>query len=139
MIVKDAAEFSGSLNYCRVCFSGYMKDYRETKGSDWVREKDRRAHLAAYGLTVESFDALLRDQGGACAICRATEPGGRGGWCIDHDHSCCPGRRKSCGACIRGLLCNNCNNGLGRFNDSVERLRAAAKYLNRFNRYRDAA
>jgi hypothetical protein len=47
---------------------------------------------------------------------------------IDHDHSCCPGRQ-TCGKCVRGLLCESCNHGLGQFKDSVEKLRGAADYL----------
>ena len=47
---------------------------------------------------------------------------------IDHDHTCCPGRR-SCGKCIRGLPCPVCNRGLGMFKDSVKSLLRAVDYL----------
>jgi hypothetical protein len=58
-----------------------------------------------------------------CGICS-----GPGPLQVDHDHACCPGKY-SCGACVRGFLCNNCNNGLGRFKDDTARLRAAADYV----------
>lgn len=47
---------------------------------------------------------------------------------VDHDHKCCKGKT-SCGACVRGLLCGNCNTILGRFGDSIERFLRAAQYL----------
>jgi hypothetical protein len=76
------------------------------------RAQDRRKR---YALTSAAYDALLRDQGGRCAICAAANPG-----CVDHCHA--TGR-------VRGLLCRSCNIGLGNFRDDVERLRAAARYL----------
>lgn len=59
-----------------------------------------------YGVTEDQYNQLLTDQGNACAVCKAkftdtTWPN------IDHDHNCCPGA-KSCGNCLRGLLCSNC-------------------------------
>src|ERR1035437_5195185 len=66
-----------------------------------------------YGITIKEYLDLLASQGGVCAICGAEDPGTKkGGWCVDHDHSCCPGK-KTCGNCIRGLLCRDCNSGLG--------------------------
>ena len=68
-----------------------------------------------FGITEEQFDELLEAQGHACAICRATFHGQR--ICVDHDHACCPvpasGHTRSCGECIRGLLCVRCNTWLG--------------------------
>lgn len=49
---------------------------------------------------------------------------------VDHNHKCCPNPNKTCGLCIRGLLCYSCNYGLGQFKDSVSNLLNAASYLN---------
>jgi hypothetical protein len=81
-----------------------------------------------YGITSAEFDAMLVIQGGGCAICGTTEPGGRGQFHVDHDHKCCSGAR-SCGKCIRGLLCGTCNVGIGMLGDDVEKVARALEYL----------
>jgi hypothetical protein len=43
---------------------------------------------------------------------------------VDHDHACCPGP-KSCGKCVRFLLCDKCNVGLGSFSDDPLRMAKA--------------
>jgi hypothetical protein len=70
---------------------------------------------------------MLERQGGVCAICGLPCKSGKR-LSIDHDHSCCPGKG-SCGKCVRGLLCMNCNNGLGHFKDDPELLGTAIAYL----------
>lgn len=72
----------------------------------------------AYGLSPAELAALL-EQHGTCAVC-GTASWGRRGPQVDHDHS--TGK-------VRGVLCVNCNNGLGRFKDDPARLRAAAAYI----------
>ena|ERR1022692_2465465 len=84
--------------------------------------------LTTYGLTFEQFDAILASQNGGCAVCETKVPGGNGTWHVDHDHSCCASR-KSCGKCVRGLLCQSCNIGQGHFKDDPSRLMASANYL----------
>lgn len=87
---------------------------------------ERRSKLKiAYGITPEQYDEMHNSQGGVCAICRKPETvvdpkKGLRRLAVDHDHV--TGR-------VRGLLCINCNNGLGRFGDSPERLAAALAYL----------
>lgn len=109
----------------------YYAAYRE-KNREKLREQNRVRHAAMparrrenwrkqkYGLTQSQIDAMLITQGGVCAICATTQPGGQGTWHVDHDHS--SGK-------IRGLLCQRCNVGLGNFQDQPDRLRVAANYL----------
>ena len=68
-----------------------------------------------YGLTLEKFDALVVSQNGRCAIC-----GDRDELVVDHDHET---------GCLRGLLCQHCNTGLGRFRDNLNSLQKAIDYL----------
>jgi hypothetical protein len=79
-----------------------------------------------YSLTPEEYEARLVAQGGGCAIC-GKAPNGKA-LSVDHNHDCCPGK-KSCGKCIRGLLCQQCNMGLGHFKDDTTLLRRAINYL----------
>jgi hypothetical protein len=97
-----------------------------------VTPEDRRrwnqAHkLSRYGLTKDDFDRMLEAQGYACAM--GGEPFESGDQiCIDHDHACCPEEKRSCGRCVRGLLCTRCNRALG----IIERKGAMARaYLDR--------
>lgn len=73
---------------------------------------------AKYGITPEVYRALWIAQQGECAICGLPEKTRR--LSIDHDHL--TGE-------VRGLLCNNCNAGIGKLNDSVPHLQAAIAYL----------
>ena len=83
--------------------------------------------LRTYNVTLERYWELHEAQGGACAICqRATGKARR--LAVDHDHACCPGPR-SCGACVRGLLCGPCNQLLGRMRDAPAVFERAATYL----------
>lgn len=84
-------------------------------------------YKAKYGLTPQDIADLLESQGG-CAICHRDSPPYDQNWHVDHDHSCCAGVY-TCGNCIRGILCGPCNNALGYFEDSAERLESAKNYL----------
>ena len=94
------------------------KDRKREYKREWDQNNtDRRRErhlLRKYGLTLEMYNELLAAQGGVCAYCGTSDPGGRGAFHVDHDHSCCPGE-KTCGECINGLLCSTCNIGLGHY------------------------
>lgn len=72
-----------------------------------------------YGIHPQRFEELLEEQGGVCAICRG-ECAMNPRLSVDHDHD---------SGLIRGLLCNRCNIGLGRFREQPELLRRAAEYI----------
>ena len=85
----------------------------------YYAESQRKTMLkSCYGISVEYYNALLARQGGKCAICREKPEGQT--LCVDHCHV--TGR-------IRGLLCRNCNVGLGNFRDDPRRMRAGIAYL----------
>jgi Recombination endonuclease VII len=77
---------------------------------------NQKHKFVRFGITPERFSQMLEEQANACAICRTPfEEGQR--ICWDHDHSCCPvpasGHTVSCGKCLRGFLCVQCNTRLG--------------------------
>lgn len=87
----------------------------------------------SFGIGLEEYERLLRKQNGGCAICKRSAEGyleetGRN-FCVDHDHACCPDYKKTCGQCVRGLLCNYCNSAIGYLQDDTDRLLEAATYL----------
>lgn len=89
-------------------------------------ERDK-ALIHNYGITVHQHEAMLAGQGGGCAICGGQNKDGRA-FFVDHDHACCPGQR-TCGSCVRGLLCGDCNLGIGYFRDDIARMKTAISYL----------
>jgi len=89
------------------------------RNRDRIKAYYKNRQLRKRGLTKSDYDALLKDQNGGCAICGIAAKDGRR-LSIDHCH------RKGT---IRGLLCDNCNCALGLFNDSIDNLNAAIRYL----------
>lgn len=99
---------------------------RQKVWADANRDKVRKARYShslrtKYGVDIEEYEAMFRTQKGRCAICQSAEPGRHCHYfAVDHCHKT---------GVVRGLLCLNCNDGLGRFGDSAEMLVAAAAYL----------
>ena len=94
--------------------------------------KQSRVRMLArkYGLTIAQYEEMESNQDGACAIC-GTRDSGSTAWHIDHDHSCC-GSGRSCGKCVRGLLCRHCNQALGLAREDVEILDSMISYIGRW-------
>lgn len=78
-----------------------------------------------FNLSLEEYDAILLSQNGLCAICRETEKTANRSLAIDHCHKT---------GTIRGLLCGNCNQGIGKFKDDTSLLENAILYLQKVNK-----
>lgn len=112
----------------------YYQNSPETKASRAARAKvyrdsergqvSRKATLIKkrYGLTREAYQAMVAQQGGACAICGGANPNGHALY-VDHCHKT---------DAVRALLCLYCNHGLGSFRDNPTNMRRAADYIEKF-------
>lgn len=113
----------GLRNGCKACVQKWNKPSQlraRERGVCRTTFDQRRKHKlkTKYGITVETYDHLARQQGGLCGICR--RPPTRGPLSVDHCHV----TKK-----VRGLLCSKCNVGLGTFCDSIDGLQRAIDYL----------
>lgn len=98
----------------------YLKSYREKT----PHIQKARALRESFDLSVEQYSQMLKSQGGVCAICKEPETHMRNGkikaLAVDHDHK--TGE-------IRGLLCFDCNTGIGKLKDDPKVLQSAIRYL----------
>jgi hypothetical protein len=108
---------------CRKCYDiEYAKSHRKNinaaskKWSDKNLGKKRELHLKGrYGISEDMFQLQLKSQGGRCCICK-TEPATN----VDHNHK--TGK-------VRGILCGNCNRGLGLLRENIDNLQRAIEYI----------
>ncbi|MEU6077280.1 endonuclease VII domain-containing protein [Micromonospora sp. NPDC047074] len=115
--IKPVAEFprttnrSGRRSYCKPCHNARGKETAQR-----LYGGSREYHLRRrYGIGEKEFQELLAEQGGVCAICGTPDPQH-----LDHDHRT---------GWVRGILCFNCNGGLGQFRDDQSRPAGAITYL----------
>jgi len=122
-------ERDGAVGVCSVCGpvdllfdSAHPKGRCGNANRERNRGKQRQRstfHDGTRKPTLEQQAAMLSDQDGKCAICDVTFNGTP---YIDHCHE---------SKLVRGLLCRNCNLGLGLFGDDVDKLRRAIEYVSK--------
>lgn len=106
---------TGRQSYCKLCNRKSVCAHRE-RNPEYEKE---RYLIREWNITPEEFQELNGAQDGRCAICGGG-PSGKSRLHIDHCHKT---------GVIRGLLCYNCNDGLGRFKDNPHLLQIAISYL----------
>ena len=118
-IVQPVGEFykrnnrpNGYLTGCKTCRAEKNPSTEESRDYHYKRK---------YGITLETYELMLRAQDYTCAICGTAAVKSRNKkLVVDHCHD--TGK-------VRGLLCNKCNVGLGQFGDNKEVLLKALAYL----------
>ena len=101
-----------------------MREYRK-KNPEKMKAIDLKKN---FGLSLETYYEILKNQNYVCAICKRSEyalnphTGLPRALAVDHCHE--TGK-------VRGLLCTNCNRGIGKFDDKIDRLAEAIKYLSK--------
>lgn len=123
--VKDLDDFHRAANgpqgrhsWCKPCCRERRTPAHRANAERYNLQ--RRANT--YGITVEELKGLIAAQDGRCAICSKPCVSGRQ-LAVDHNHE--TGQ-------VRGLLCANCNRGIGLLQDSADNARSAAEYLTRW-------
>lgn len=101
----------------------WQKRYREGN-REALRDGERKRR---FGITPERYSEMFRSQNGVCAICQQPETATRLGTLkalsVDHCHKT---------GAIRGLLCSDCNTGIGKLKDDPSVLQSAIRYLTKF-------
>lgn len=114
MFNKNIARKDGKQHACKECEHEYGQKY-----SARVRDGQLKRR---YGISSEEYEILLNKQKSKCAICKTESKKFKKGLFVDHDHK---------NGKIRGLLCVKCNSALGKFEDDIELLKEAIKYLDK--------
>lgn len=103
--------------------NSYLRAYRRAS----PELEKARGLRASFCLSLDDYNRMLEAQNGACAICKKPETHKRNGklkaLAVDHCHRT---------NVIRGLLCSDCNTGIGKLKDSPEVLLAAVEYLKKY-------
>lgn len=110
---------------CKECENKVSK-VRSRKYALAYPEKRRSTVLKnKYGITFDQYRRMLGAQGNGCGICGSFNPGAsKKYFSVDHNHK--TGK-------TRGLLCHDCNAGLGMFKDDPISLKSAINYLEHHN------
>jgi len=108
----------GLTAVCKICTRIKVKAWRAANPEVFRQTRQKMK----YGITENHYQELLKKQGGVCAVCGSPESGNAS--CrrlvVDHCHET---------GAVRGLLCHQCNTGIGQLRDSAEMLEKAAAYL----------
>lgn len=111
-------------NRCKKCKAEHLVAWRQQNPDKAIAHH----RWARYRITAAQATAMLKRQARKCRLCHGNLSLRQA--MVDHNHSCCPTRR-SCGLCVRSLLCRRCNNLVGYLESTAPLLlKKALEYSN---------
>lgn len=117
----------GRRGTCKQCHTDYQTQYYKDRPEKYAEKVIANSYYKAnwkrHKISEEAYKELIDLHDGKCHACQD-----RKGTNLDHDHGCCD-KRFSCGKCIRGLLCSQCNTALGLLADSAQKVEKLLEYI----------
>lgn len=124
-VCRICEDVNPGMRWCLDCAT-WMNSERFTRTGVDAKYRASRCRPCrtanSHGTTVSRILALQGSNSPECSACGSTST-----LMIDHDHGCCPAAR-SCGRCVRGYLCHECNSAEGMLR-TPERAIALAAYM----------
>ena len=120
---KDSNRKDGIDGYCKPCKLNKNKKWQDDNPDKWQHQLAERIwyrRQKQYGISKEEYLAILEKQDYKCDICKNQINTSAA---VDHCHS----TNK-----VRGILCRNCNTGIGLFNDNTDIMDSAILYLKKW-------
>jgi hypothetical protein len=127
LVCRTCTDAHPDLRWCVGCTAWLDDSLFNRTGSDgkfWTVRCTPCKTAHAHGTTVAKILEIQGSKQRECASCGATTQ-----LKVDHDHGCCPAAQ-SCGRCVRGYLCHDCNTAEGLLR-TPERAIALAQYMQR--------
>jgi len=130
---KNKHTKTGLSTWCKECSAAETGSWRNVDGNkerlaQWRKDNiekctahARKSNLKIkFKMSIEDYNALLDSQNGKCSLCNKTPEENGKALSVDHNHK--TGK-------VRGLLCDNCNKGIGFLKENTEILQKAIKYI----------
>lgn len=133
-----------ALTYCRMHYGRFLRTGQTERSNKPIGEDNiyyyqgkpliRKAYMLKYKYNMEISEYETRAANG-CELC-GDKP--EASLHVDHDHNCCNGS-KSCGTCVRGIICNRCNKAVDKYETGLMRadypdMERVKEYVNGYKR-----
>jgi hypothetical protein len=113
--IEDCNKSHYARTWCRMHYARWERNGHTDRlmgdGDKKVRDKHLRLK---YLITLKEYEERTAD---GCELCGEKS---ERSYHVDHDHNCCKDQ-KTCGKCIRGIICHKCNIAVDKMEQGLMR------------------